>query len=245
MQRDIEQTTRRVLMDCPGFRGGRILEIGCGTGRLTALYVAEALCVVGVEPDMGALLHATRNLAGCLDDMKRVGGGLVCASGADLPLRGACFDAVFFTLSLHHHPSAEAALAQARRVLRPGGLIFVLEPTVTSRIQRMCKAFEDEDHCLEAVERVLGRCESGIVFRREFTTRWVFADFDELVVYWGEYYGQPADRDQRRYMRECLEDAFRKAPLEVTDTLRLTCLNPAFCPFPSDTEETVECPSST
>ncbi len=39
----------------PSFAGRRVLEIGCGDGRLTHYYAAEAQSVMAIDPDAGAI----------------------------------------------------------------------------------------------------------------------------------------------------------------------------------------------
>jgi 2-polyprenyl-3-methyl-5-hydroxy-6-metoxy-1,4-benzoquinol methylase len=39
----------------PPFAGARVLEIGCGSGRLTAAYAADAASVIAIDPDPDAI----------------------------------------------------------------------------------------------------------------------------------------------------------------------------------------------
>ncbi|MBA2564510.1 MAG: ubiquinone/menaquinone biosynthesis methyltransferase [Gemmatimonadetes bacterium] len=51
----------------------------------------------------------------------------VCADGLDLPLRDASFDAVMVAFGIRNFEDMDRGLAEARRVLAPGGVLFVLE----------------------------------------------------------------------------------------------------------------------
>lgn len=103
-------------------RPARVLDVGCGTGTL-ALGLADALgsgVVTGVDLDP-AILELARAKSGADRVTWQVG------SATALPLDDASVDAVACTLVLHHL-SLEVkalALAEMRRVLRPGGLLVV------------------------------------------------------------------------------------------------------------------------
>jgi SAM-dependent methyltransferase len=52
------------------------------------------------------------------------------ADACRLPFEDASFDRVAFSSVLHHIPSFEVALAEAARVLRPGGFVFAFDPNL-------------------------------------------------------------------------------------------------------------------
>lgn len=215
MLRDVNQTTLRKLSQRVCFGGSRTLEIGCGAGRVTAMYAAQTLLTVGAEPDVSAASQARADIPEAC---------FISASGANLPLADNSFDVVLFSLSLHHHPDVPQALAEAERVLAVNGRILVLEPTPESEIQRLCKVFEDEDHQLGAVESVLAQTELTVFSRDTFQTRWVFADFDEVALYGFGYYNHAPDERKRLALQSFLGAKANDRPLHMTDTLRLTCL---------------------
>lgn len=49
--KDPEGAEARVLGQTADFTGARVLEVGCGDGRLTWLYAARAESVLGLDPD--------------------------------------------------------------------------------------------------------------------------------------------------------------------------------------------------
>ena len=59
IQKDIERQETKYLHRFGDFTGKRILEIGCGEGRLTWQYAKETHLTVGVDPDADALRVAT------------------------------------------------------------------------------------------------------------------------------------------------------------------------------------------
>ena len=79
-----------------GLDGRRVLEVGCGDGRLTFEYAAGADSVLGIDPDADRIAEATRALPPALADRVRFEVGDV----VDLLQPPAAFDAVFLSHSL-------------------------------------------------------------------------------------------------------------------------------------------------
>ena len=104
---------------------GSIVEVGAGTGEqslLLARISGEDGRVVAVDPDTSALAIA-RTKPGAQHVRWVVG------MADALPLPASAADAVVMTLLLHHLDRAgkQAALAEAARVLRPGGRLVVAD----------------------------------------------------------------------------------------------------------------------
>jgi len=94
---------------------GEVLEVGAGTGKNLPLYRAASR-VVALEPD-----PATRARALGAAREARVPAEVVDGDAMALPFGNASFDTVVFSLVLCTVPDPRRALAEARRVLRPGG----------------------------------------------------------------------------------------------------------------------------
>ncbi|WP_225845966.1 methyltransferase domain-containing protein [Streptomyces sp. HPF1205] len=108
--------------------GSRVLEAGCGVGAQTAHLVAASpgARVVAVDMDAESLARARTRLGG----RGSAGGGGVEWYRADvrrLPFPDDHFDHVFVCFLLEHLAAPAGALAELRRVLRPGGTITVIE----------------------------------------------------------------------------------------------------------------------
>ncbi|HVG01163.1 MAG TPA: class I SAM-dependent methyltransferase [Chloroflexia bacterium] len=100
---------------------GLVLEIGAGTGLSLRYYSADAR-VVATEFDPASLprLSARANSA-------RAGVLVAAADAMRLPFPDATFDALVCNLALCTIPDAHMALAEARRVLKPGAPARFLE----------------------------------------------------------------------------------------------------------------------
>ena len=104
-----------------GHARGDVLEIGAGTGLNLRRYEGVDRLVLS-EP----IAPMRRRLAGRLGDA-RVPVEVVDAPAEDLPFADASFDTVVSTLVLCSVADPVAALAEVRRVLRPGGRFVFLE----------------------------------------------------------------------------------------------------------------------
>lgn len=93
----------------------RLLDVGGGTGNYAA-----ALAELGWRP-----VVADRNQA-MLDAAAQKGLGVVQGDAAELPVASGSVDAVTLVSMLHHVPDWQRALAEARRVVRPGGVAALL-----------------------------------------------------------------------------------------------------------------------
>jgi ubiquinone/menaquinone biosynthesis C-methylase UbiE len=104
-----------------GAARGRVLEIGVGSGLNLPLYGAAIDLVCGIDPSPELLSRAGKRLADA-----PVPVSLVRASAEQLPFPEVVFDTLVMTWTLCSIPNPSAALAEMRRVLKPGGhLLFV------------------------------------------------------------------------------------------------------------------------
>lgn len=98
-----------------------ILDVGCGTGVALRAVPNGAGRRVGVEPFTRMLDHARDSAA----KAGKPGLEFVQTSAEDLPFEAASFDRVFALNVVHHWQDAEKGLAEAFRVLRPGGVLAI------------------------------------------------------------------------------------------------------------------------
>jgi SAM-dependent methyltransferase len=101
---------------------GRVLEIGAGTGLNLPFYAPGLDALVLSEPEEWMARRLENRGA-----RERPDARIVRACADALPFPDASFDAVVSTMVLCTVPDPEAALAEVRRVLRPGGRLLYLE----------------------------------------------------------------------------------------------------------------------
>jgi ubiquinone/menaquinone biosynthesis C-methylase UbiE len=101
---------------------GRVLEIGAGSGLNFPFYGATVTSVIGLEPSP-SLLRMARAQASSAE----VPITLLDASAEAIPLDSDSIDTVVTTWTLCTIPNAPLALAEMRRVLRPGGALRFVE----------------------------------------------------------------------------------------------------------------------
>jgi ubiquinone/menaquinone biosynthesis C-methylase UbiE len=92
--------------------GARLLDIACGTGVASARAAAAGAHVTGADFSPEMIAQAQKRHPGI---------AFQTADAEQLPFADASFDAVIANFGIHHVERPERAIAQARRVLAPGG----------------------------------------------------------------------------------------------------------------------------
>lgn len=109
--------------------GERVLDLGCGTGTLCAMLKRHCpdAEIIGVDPDPAMLARAREKAATCGLAVTLLQGSAT-ALPSQAPLDRAV-DTVVSSLMFHHLPRAgkRAALAEAYRLLRPGGKLVLAD----------------------------------------------------------------------------------------------------------------------
>jgi SAM-dependent methyltransferase len=100
--------------------GARVLEVGCGDGRLLAALESLRMDVAGIEPDEAEAAKATAR------GLRKVQVGTL----EEFTIVRNSFDVVVAVHVLEHFPSPRAALAHMRLLLKPGGAIWLEVPNV-------------------------------------------------------------------------------------------------------------------
>jgi SAM-dependent methyltransferase len=103
-----------LLVRGPGWRGLLVLDVGAGTGTATRRLAAAGATAVPMDAAVG-MLAVARGRCGCRP---------VAGDATALPVRSGAVDAVVMGFLLNHLPHPEIALAEAGRVVRPGGWVL-------------------------------------------------------------------------------------------------------------------------
>ena len=100
-----------------------VVDFGCGTGVLTVELARWAGHVTAIDRSEGALQKAKAEAA--RQQLRNI--RFLAADLEKLPLEAASADLVVISQSLHHVGNIDAVLAEAARLLKPGGRVVVLE----------------------------------------------------------------------------------------------------------------------
>jgi ubiquinone/menaquinone biosynthesis C-methylase UbiE len=125
---DPEGIETKTVLKHLSFDGKDVLEIGCGDGRLTFKYAEMARRVVAIDPIEESIEKAKsyrpKNLHQRLE--------FLVGQGEKLTFPDQSFEIVFFSWSLccTDIPKMGKALDEASRVLRPGGTLINLQPSL-------------------------------------------------------------------------------------------------------------------
>ncbi len=175
-----EMQRKAVLAAISPLTGQRVLDLGCGIGRLTGRLAEKAAMVMGVDYSPGMLRRAAASVV-------RPNAGFVLASAVSLPFPPGHFGTVVASYLLQHilaEPDFERACAEATRVLRPGGALVCVDgigarsfvpPTSQVTVVRTLRQYQEAfGPYLDLVETAPLRCVED-----DYTVmRWVRTDVE-------------------------------------------------------------------
>ncbi|GMR05578.1 MAG: class I SAM-dependent methyltransferase [Gammaproteobacteria bacterium] len=161
--------------------GKHILELGCGSAEIT-----RDIATSGVDRKITALevdeIAHEKNLQ--ITDLSNVSFAL---SGAqEIPLDDDSVDVVFMFKSLHHVPLAlmDVSMREIRRVLKPGGLVYISEPVFAGDFNEILRLFHDEQKVREAafysVKKAVDEGLFNLVEETFFNSPMKFESFSEF-----------------------------------------------------------------
>jgi len=104
--------------------GGRVLDLGCGTGELACSLASAGLRATGCDISRPML----RGAAAARDTGGRVGWVQLSSGWRRLPFAATAFDAVVASSVLEYAADPAAILRECTRVLRPGGVVVCTVP---------------------------------------------------------------------------------------------------------------------
>jgi SAM-dependent methyltransferase len=114
------------LCDLRDWTGADVLDVGCGTGFHLPWFAASAGRVLGVEPHPG-LAAAARRRCACLPNV-----GVRVGAAQDLPLPDGSVDVTHARWAYFFGPGCEPGLRELGRVVRRGGISFVVDNDATT-----------------------------------------------------------------------------------------------------------------
>lgn len=101
---------------------GRVLEVGIGSGLNFPYYSPSVTHVWGIDPSQELLAMVRPKLSAAPCPVE-----LFCESAEQIPLERASADTIVLTWSLCTIPNPSRALAEMKRVLKPGGAVIFAE----------------------------------------------------------------------------------------------------------------------
>jgi len=128
--REIADALRPTVPDA----GGRVLDLGGGTGVLSARLAQVLPAEYSVVDPTPAMEHYAR---------KRTGVITVHGKAEAIPLPDAAFDAAVVSDAFHHFPDQDGAVAELLRVVKPGGRLVILEFDRRSRLLFLMERIAD------------------------------------------------------------------------------------------------------
>ena len=188
----------------------QIIELGCGAAAFSRRLLDRypACRVVALEVDQTQM--AANLAAPPAPGLRFIGAGAEA-----IPCADSRFDLALMLKSLHHVqlPLMDQALAEVRRVLRPGGQLYVSEPVFAGPLNEINRLYNDEEAVRLAAYQALQRAVASGGWRQvaehHFLMPSRFADFDDYErrqtsVTFAERRWTPALRESVRQRFEAL-----------------------------------------
>ena len=159
------RTNSEVLTATLELQGKKVVDVGCGEGHLVRLMTRHGAKAFGVECNPQQLEQA--------HDAKPVGGEIYYKGRAEkLPFDADSIDLAVFFNSLHHVAidHMNDALAEAARVLKSGGVLYICEPVAEGPHFELMQPVHDETVVrAKAYEALQDASTLGLIAEQEFT----------------------------------------------------------------------------
>jgi SAM-dependent methyltransferase len=186
---DVDGEVWRVLAEVADWRGRDVVDIGCGSGFHLPRFAVAARHVTGVEP-YAPLVELARNRVARMPNVDAALG-----SAQRVPLPDASVDVAHARTAYFFGPGCEQGLTEADRVLRPGGVLAIVDLDVRHKPYGDWMRADLPKYDPDEVDRFFERM--GFA-RRQVETRWRFADRASLeAVLRIEFSARVADRAAR------------------------------------------------
>jgi ubiquinone/menaquinone biosynthesis C-methylase UbiE len=206
--------------------GLRVIDIGCGEGHMARALAKLGADVTGYDPFIEGTEPVTHG-AGRFR--------LVRASADAIPEPDQSADLVLFIFSLHHVPAAklQSALAEARRILRPSGRLYVAEPLPQGPHQYVIELFHDETAVRKAAAEALAhfarpRFAVDDISTYADTRRYASFDaFAERMIANMRFNGYSKEAVLAPAVRRRFDETFAASGDKFDQPVRIDCFGPA------------------
>jgi ubiquinone/menaquinone biosynthesis C-methylase UbiE len=134
-RREFLRNGQRSVISLVDIRPGmHFLDVGCGTGWA----VGEVARLAGGKGEFYGVDLSPKMIEKAEENFRgRSEMHFLQANVESIPLEGDFFDAMICTNSFHHYPRPERALVEMQRLLKPGGKLFILDPTADSWVSKL------------------------------------------------------------------------------------------------------------
>lgn len=125
-----------------------LVDAGCGDMSFSRDLASRGASVLAIDPD--PIQSEKNRQADTVPDL-----GFVQAGAQQIPVDSGSIDGVVFRYSLHHVPHAlhEVVFQELRRVLKPEGFLFIMEPVADGPLNDIMSLFHDEKMVREQAQR--------------------------------------------------------------------------------------------
>jgi len=195
--------------------GRKMLEIGCGAGRLSSLLASKVESLTAIDPDKALISQACKNINGV--DF-RVG------YGEKLEFSDKSYDIVLFSYSLHHQDCVKA-MDEAKRVLKDNGSILIIEPSTEGEYTQFVSIFQEDE--INRLSSTLSYIKSGNfdISREEvYFVEYHFKDVHELYCHFMDSYMGQNDAEAIEKMKAMLGSRKSTRPIVVKDKVNIILL---------------------
>lgn len=160
-----------------GIKGGKILDVGCGSGQFIEILIGSLgsfESVTGVDVDGVALKEAGSKFPG--DAFQ-----FLLASSQSLPFTQGTFDLVSISKALHHVEDDRQTILEMKRVLKEGGY-FLVNEMIRDDLSVPQQSYLRFHHLRSDIDRLIGVSHHQTYYRSDLMDLIGLAGLQDLIV---------------------------------------------------------------